>query len=152
MSIPDDLSTQCVFIDYVYKDLEKQINEFNEEEMFKRYTPCGRKYVYCLYYFLRDMSFFNLLTILEDKCTELYGSCFLEILNDSYENPETGCPVSLIMRQEVEFKPSIDLLEDADTLLSILVTRFHFRENIPMRNYALEALQAIKVMKLQKNM
>jgi hypothetical protein len=151
LSTPDDLSTQCVFIDYVYKDLEKQVNEFNEEEMFKRYTPCGRKYVYCLYYFLRDMSFFNLLTTLEDKCVELYGSCFLETLNDSYENPKTGCPVSLIMRQEVEFKPSIDLLEDADTLLSILVKRFHFRENILMRNYALEALQAIKVMELQKN-
>ncbi len=152
MSTPDDLSTQCVFIDYTYKNLEKEINEFDEEVMFKRYTPCGRKYVYCLYYFLRDMSFFNLLTSLEDKCTELCGSCFLETLNDSYEDAKTGCPVSPLTRQDLEFKPSMELLENADTLLTILLNRFCFRENLPMRNYALEALQAIKAMETQKNM
>lgn len=97
-TIPDDLAVQCVFIDYVYDDLVKQVNAFNVNDLFIHYTPCGKQYIYCLYYFLKDMSFFNLLNVLEDKCTTNCGSCFLKVLNDSYQNPNTGCIIKPSIR------------------------------------------------------
>lgn len=147
MPTPHKQSKYCMFIDYTYETLERDVELFDEENMFHRYSPCGKKYIYCLYSYLNDMSLFNLLDLFELKCKTIYGEKVLMLLIDNYKNKSTQCPISPQMRRTAPYKSTKELLDVSAYIINILLSRFEHRENIPFQTMLQEILDRIDIMK-----
>ncbi|MDD3399274.1 MAG: hypothetical protein PHW93_06760 [Candidatus Methanomethylophilaceae archaeon] len=145
MSTPDDLSKQCIFIDCSYKMLESMVMEFYENDIGK-ITPCKKAYPFCLYCFLKDNSYFNLLDILEKKYKQLLGNNVMQDMFNDYNDIEKCCPVTPAMRNTIDFKSTHELLMLLHEIVSILVYRYHFKKDCVMEKKLVDILTLIYLM------
>lgn len=146
---PQKQSKYCIFLDYTYEMLEKDVDEFDEENLFRRYTPCGKKYIYCLYSYLVDMGLFNLLDLFELKCKSIYSTNMLELLVRDYLDGITQCPITPQMRQLVLFQSTEKLLTQVELMVNVLLTRFKYRENLPIQTMLKRMLEDINTIQHQ---
>lgn len=84
------IKEKYLFIDdyaYTYNGIYTVVTEFDENVLSKS-SLCGQTAKECIYCFLRDNGYFNLLDILEVQYKQHYGLNYLEELEQDYKDQE----------------------------------------------------------------